>query len=67
MAIDTLYCHHLGLQQIPMLQGHAIITKNATETAEKILDLAAKLRDLIETYLCQIGRQKGDVSHLERL
>ena len=67
MTIETLHCQHLGLDQLPLLLGHTVIPKNATKTAEQILELAENLRELIETYLCQIGRQKGDVSHLERL
>lgn len=67
MAIEILHCHHLGIEQIPLIMGHTIISKKTTQTAEQILTLAEKLRKLIETYLRQIGRQKGDVSHFKRL
>lgn len=62
MTIDSLYCQHLGLDQLLLFIGCGLVPKRSTHAAERIVDQAEELRKIIETYLCEIEKEQNDMA-----
>jgi hypothetical protein len=51
MSINTIFCQHLGLDQIPLFIGNGHLPNSSTEIAKRIIERATELQSLVEAYL----------------
>jgi len=66
MTINIVICQHTGIDQIPLFLANGHLPKTSTIVAEKIIEKAKELREIIDNYFYTIERENKNVSPLVR-